>query len=116
MKFITTGLLITWISMWSLQADQFDTLRSNWISQLTTAATNASSLSSISSTATKWQGQMVTSGTSYLFSDLPIGSSSANIVSTYSRLQAMAQAYATQGCTNYQTLLLGRQWRLAWTG
>ena len=107
MKSITSALLITWISMWSLQADQFDTLRSNWISQLTTAATNASSLSSISSTATKWQGQMVTSGTGYLFSDLPLGSTSANIVTTYSRLQAMGQAYATPGCTNYQNAALG---------
>ena len=33
----------------------------------------------------------------YLWSDLPFGSVSANIVSTYDRLQAMALAWATPG-------------------
>ena len=107
MKSVSVIALLGLAYVTNVQADQYDTLRTNWITQLTTTATNASTVASIASTAAKWQGQMVTSGTNYLFSDKPIGTSSPNIVNTYSRLQAMAQAYATPGCTNYQSAALG---------
>jgi len=79
----------------SLQADQFDTLRLYWQSNL---VNNGSSPSSVASTANSYWSSMSTSPTrTYLWSDLPFGSVSANLVSTYQRLQAMALAWATPG-------------------
>lgn len=79
----------------SLQADQFDTLRLYWQNYL---ITNGGSPSSIASTANSDWSSMNTNGSrTYLWSDLPFGSVSANIVSTFQRLQAMALAWATPG-------------------
>ncbi|HEV2695638.1 MAG TPA: polysaccharide lyase family 8 super-sandwich domain-containing protein [Verrucomicrobiae bacterium] len=79
----------------SLHADQFDTLRLYWQTNL---INNGSSPSSVASTANSYWSSMSTSPTrTYLWSDLPFGSVSANIVSTYDRLQAMALAWATPG-------------------
>ena len=79
----------------SLRADQFDSLRLYWQTNL---VNNGSSLSSLASTANGYWSSMSTSPTrTYLWSDLPFGSVSANIVSTYDRLQAMALAWATPG-------------------
>ncbi|MDR3460019.1 MAG: polysaccharide lyase family 8 super-sandwich domain-containing protein [Verrucomicrobiae bacterium] len=79
----------------SLHADQFDTLRLYWQSNL---VNNGSSPASVASTANGYWSSMNTSSTrTYLWSDLPFGSVSANLVSTYQRLQAMALAWATPG-------------------
>lgn len=79
----------------SSKADQYDTLRVDWQNYL---ITNGGSPSSIASTANSYWSTMDTNTSrTYLWSDLPFGSVSANIPSTYSRLQAMALAWATPG-------------------
>jgi hyaluronate lyase len=79
----------------SSRADQFDTLRLYWQNYL---ISNGGSPSSIASTANSDWSSMETSPTrTELWSDLPFGSVSANIVSTYQRLEAMALAWATPG-------------------
>jgi len=79
----------------TLRADQFDTLRLYWQNYL---ITNGGSPSGVASTANGYWGSMDTSPSrTYLWSDLPFGSVSANIVSTYDRLQAMALAWAMPG-------------------
>jgi len=79
----------------SARADQFDTLRLMWQTNL---INSGGSPSSIASTANGYWSSMSTSPTrTYLWSDLTFGSVSANIVSTYQRLQAMALAWATPG-------------------
>src|SRR6266436_3066123 len=76
-------------------ADQFDTLRLYWQNYL---ISNGGSPSSIASTAnSNWSAMNTNSSRTYLWSDLPFGSVSANIVSTYNRLQAMALGWATPG-------------------
>jgi hyaluronate lyase len=78
-----------------VRADQFDTLRLAWQTNL---INSGGSPSSIASTANGYWSSLNTSSTrTYLWSDLPFGSVSANIVSTYQRLQAMALAWATPG-------------------
>src|SRR5205814_1921888 len=59
---------------------------------------NGGSASSVASTANGYWSSMDTNASRiYLWSDLPLGSVSANIVSTFSRLQALALAWATPG-------------------
>ncbi|HTB85023.1 MAG TPA: polysaccharide lyase family 8 super-sandwich domain-containing protein [Candidatus Sulfotelmatobacter sp.] len=78
-----------------LRADEFDTLRTYWQNYL---INNGGGVSSITSTANSDWSSMNTSPTrTYLWSDLPLGSVSANITGTFQRLQAMALAYATPG-------------------
>ena len=88
-----------------LAYDQYDILRLTWQSNL---ISNGSSLTSIAKTASNyWVGgssqvamiPINTGGSTNLWSDLPLGSVSANISSTYKRLQAMALALATPGCS-----------------
>ena len=89
------ALFLLIISVSNSPADQFDTLRLYWQNYL---ISNGGSLSSIASTANGYWSTMNTSPSrTYLWSDLPFGSVSANIVSTYQRLQAMALAWATPG-------------------
>ena len=79
----------------SSRADQFDDLRLYWQNYL---ISTGGSPSSIASTANSYWSSMNTSPTrTYLWSDLPLGSVSANIVSTFQRLQAMALGWATPG-------------------
>jgi hyaluronate lyase len=78
-----------------LRADPFDDLRLSWQAYL---ISNGGSPSSIASTANGYWGSMNTSPSrTSLWSDLPFGSVSANLVSTFQRLQAMALAWATPG-------------------
>jgi hyaluronate lyase len=78
-----------------LRADQFDTLRLSWQTNL---INNGGSASSVANTANGyWSSMNTNSSRTYLWSDLPFGSVSANIVSTYQRLQAMALAWAMPG-------------------
>jgi hyaluronate lyase len=80
-----------------LRADQFDTLRLYWQSNL---VNNGSSPTSVANTANGyWDSMTLSSSGTYLWSDLPLGSVSGNISSTYERLQAMALAWATPGCS-----------------
>jgi hyaluronate lyase len=81
------------------RADQFDDLRLYWQNYL---ISNGGSPSSIANTANSYWSSMNTSPTrTYLWSDLPFGSVSANIVSTFQRLQVMALAWATPGSSLY---------------
>ncbi len=81
------------------RADQFDTLRLYWQSNLCDTL-NGSSLTSVANTANGYLSSMDTNASrTDLWSDLPFGSVSANLVSTYNRLQAMALAWATPGCS-----------------
>ena len=76
-------------------ADQYDTLRLYWQNYL---ISSGGSLSSIANTANSdWSSMNTGASRTSLWSDLPLGSVSANIPSTYSRLQAMALAWATPG-------------------
>jgi len=76
------------------RADQFDTLRLTWQTNL---FNGAASPSSVAGTASGYWSTLNTNVSGYLWSDLPLGSVSANIVSTYNRLQAMALAWALPG-------------------
>src|SRR5579862_8803733 len=79
----------------SSRADQYDTLRLYWQNYLISSGGSASS---IANTANNYWSSMNTSATrTSLWSDLPLGSVSANIPSTFGRLQAMALAWATPG-------------------
>src|SRR5450756_1222054 len=76
-------------------ADQFDTLSLYWQNYL---ISNGGSPASIADTANGyWSTMNTNSSRTCLWSDLTFGSVSANIVSTYQRLQAMALAWATPG-------------------
>ena len=89
--------------------DQYDLLRLAWLSNL---LSNASSASSVASTATKyWTGSnpintSPSGGSFYLWSDLPLGSVSANMRDTFQRLQSMALAYAMPSCSLYTNAAL----------
>jgi len=83
-----------WLVM-AARADQFDTLRVYWQNNL---ITNGGSATSVANTANGYWSSMNTNASrTYLWSDLPFGSVSANLVSTYQRLQAMALAWAKPG-------------------
>lgn len=90
-----TGLFLFLALVCPVRADQYDTLRLDWQNYL---ITNSGSASSIASTADGYWTSMDTNASrTYLWSDLPFGSVSANIPNTYSRLQAMALAWVTPG-------------------
>jgi hyaluronate lyase len=95
-KFLSL-LSVIWLAFLPLtvNADQFDTLRLYWQGYL---ISRGGSPSSIANTANSdWSSMNTNASRTYLWSDLPFGSVSANIVSTYDRLQAMALAWATPG-------------------
>lgn len=95
--FRSIALLIFAVLATPTMADEFDTLREVWKAKL---LGDAASASSVASTATKyWTGSNpINTNPSvanfYLWSDLPLGSVSANLVSTAGRLEDMALAYA----------------------
>lgn len=79
------------------RANPFDTLRLYWQTNL---INNGGSLSSIESNASSdWNSMDTNASRTYLWSDLPFGSDSANIVSTFQRLEAMALAWAAPNST-----------------
>ncbi|MFC9392766.1 polysaccharide lyase family 8 super-sandwich domain-containing protein [Streptomyces sp. NPDC057027] len=79
-------------------ADTYDSMRDVWVRMLTgtgfdpAAAPFAGALSSLGSQAGSFQSTMAPSSGS-LWSDLPIGTVSANVTSSYVRLRTMALAY-----------------------
>jgi hyaluronate lyase len=90
---VTLVLFLTLIP--NVRADQFDTLRLSWQNKL---INDGGSPAGIASTGNNyWSSMNTNSSRTYLWSDLPFGSVSANIVSTFQRLQAMALAWATPG-------------------
>jgi hyaluronate lyase len=79
----------------TMRADDFDTLRQYWQNYL---ISSGASPASIANTANNYWSSMDTSASrTSLWSDLPLGSVSANIPGTFGRLQAMALAWATPG-------------------
>lgn len=94
-SFWILGLLLSLIAVFSARADQYDDLRLYWQNYL---ISNGGSPSSIANTANSYWSSMNTNASrTYLWSDLPLGSVSANIPGTFGRLQAMALAWATPG-------------------
>ena len=88
-------LTILLLGVGSSRADQYDTLRLYWQNYL---ISSGGSPSSIANTANNYWSSMNTSPSrTALWSDLPLGSVSANIPGTFGRLQAMALAWATPG-------------------
>ncbi len=103
LSFLSRNIAFTWIAAvflflvmaLSSRADQFDTLRIYWQTNL---IAGGGSVSSITSTANSdWSSMDTNASRTYLWSDLPFGSVSANLVTTYQRLEAMAMAWATPG-------------------
>ena len=104
--------ILTWAM--NLQADQFDTMRLYWRDYLIACATNPAVLAqagtnysinqsghfylniapaTISSTASNYWSAMNTNSSSYLWNDLTIQTVSANLNTTFDRLQMMALAW-----------------------
>jgi hyaluronate lyase len=84
--------------------DQFDTLRLSWQTNL---FNTGSSLSSIASKANGYWSTMDTNvSRTFLWSDLPFGSDSGNIVSSFNRLQSMALAWSIPGSSLQSNALL----------
>lgn len=83
-----------------LRADSFDPLRIYWQNQLTGTSPSSATLTSRATTAnTYWSTLATNSARTYLWSDLPLGSTSANITTSFSRLEQMAMAWASPGCS-----------------
>ncbi|NBV97803.1 MAG: hypothetical protein EBT30_09735, partial [Verrucomicrobia bacterium] len=94
----------------TISTDYFSIVRARWSNSLVSNGLAVSSLSSISSKAYGyWKTNAAalntnaTSSSPGLWSDLPMTSgdatASGNMVTTFSRLEKMAQAYATPGCS-----------------
>lgn len=81
------------------RADEFDTLRTYWLNQLVGTNLSSSTLASrVNSANDYWSSMNTNADRTSLWNDLPIGSVSANISSTFNRLKTMALAWATPGC------------------
>ena len=104
-----TGFAVPWLidnlTITTTAADDFDKLRVKWW-QVQTGGTNysltdslvKSRLTSITNTALGYWNSMDKSGTNtYLWNDLTSTTDSGEISTAYSRLRAMALAYATYG-------------------
>ena len=88
-------LLLLTLPVSDLRADPFDTLRIYWQNYL---LANAGSPSSVAATANSlWSSMDTSSGRSDVWSNLPLGSNSANLQTTYQQLEQMAMAYALPG-------------------
>lgn len=86
--------------------DDFATIRSQWATVIgggTIDATNSvydAAIASLNTEAASYLSLLASSPATQLFSDLALGSSSANVTSSFTRLETLALAYLTQG-TNY---------------
>jgi hyaluronate lyase len=104
--FRKAAVLLFWLASLAVAAgDDFDDLRLKW-KDLITGGTNynlseslvKTRLQGITNNAMNWWNSMDKTGTNtWLWSDLTSTTVSAQIVTAYSRLQAMALAYATYG-------------------
>jgi hyaluronate lyase len=100
------ALALVWVLLPAVapraHADQFDTLRSYWLNQLVGTNNSVSTLTGRASSASNyWNTLNGSISRTNLWSDLPFGSVSANITSTFSRLKTMALAWASPGCSLY---------------
>ncbi len=95
MKLFRTLFLVVLLGQNCAHADQFDTLRSYWQDYLIGQGGGVSSITNAASG--DWSSMNTSASRTYLWSDLPLGSVSANITSTFQRLQAMALAWAAPG-------------------
>ncbi|MEY3898461.1 MAG: hypothetical protein RLZZ214_3983 [Verrucomicrobiota bacterium] len=93
-------------SGFSARADEYDTLRLKWRDIVVGTGYNvadpdvAARLGSIAYNASNyWTAMDKSPARTYLWSDLASTTVSAHVSSTYGRLQAMALAYATPGCS-----------------
>lgn len=89
-----------------VHADEYDTLRAKWKDIIVGAgydaldADVASKLTSIASSAnSSWTSMDKSPSRTFLWSDLASTTVSSHVRSNYSRLRAMALAYATPGCS-----------------
>ncbi len=89
-----------------VRADEYDTLRLKWKDIIVGAGYDtgdpdvASKLASIASAAnSNWSSMDKSPARTFLWSDLASATDSAQVTSNYTRLRAMALAYATSGCS-----------------
>lgn len=88
-------LLFISCSARNVGADPFDTLRLYWQNYL---ISNAASPASVAATANGyWSSMNTSSGRTYLWSYLPLGSTSANLTTSFQQLEQMALAWAMPG-------------------
>jgi len=86
-------------------ADPFDALRVYWQNYL---ITNAGSAAGVAATASSYLSSMDTSpGRTYLWSYLPLGSTSANLTTSFQQLEQMALAWAMPGSSLQYNSALG---------
>ena len=90
----------------AIHADEYDDLRLKWRNIIVGSGYDTqdpdviSRLSSIANAAnSQWTSMDKTPGRTFLWSDLASTTESSHITSSYSRLRAMALAYATPGCS-----------------
>ena len=97
----TAGLFFLLVVVIPAHADEFDTLRQYWWNSMTGGSnSSASTLASRASSAnTYWTSMITTNGRLCLWSDLPLGTKSANLSSTFNRLKTMALAWTSPGCS-----------------
>ena len=84
-----------------LAADEYDNLRDDWEAELIAQASGAGT---VATRASNYQSSINTNPSVaefYLWSDLPLGSASSNIVATYKRLEDMAMAWALPSSSLY---------------
>ncbi len=94
------GLLLLWLAGIGLRADGFDDLRLRWQNELTGTNTSGFTLAGRARAAGQFQDAMNTNGSrTCLWNDLPLGRSSDNLDRTFSRLEQMALAWASPGCS-----------------
>jgi len=97
---VMVGLLLLLVMTIQVRGDQFDDLRLYWQNQLTGTNNSSSTLTSRANTAnTYWSSMNTNSSRVNLWSDVPLGSVSANVTTHFSRLEQMALAWATPGCS-----------------
>jgi len=94
------------LGIFSTKADEYDDLRLKWRDTIvgagydTADTTVISKLSSIASSAnSSWSSMDKSPSRTYLWSDAASTTVSADLTTCYSRLRAMALAYATPGCS-----------------
>lgn len=94
-KLLLAIFLLVCCGQTCLRADEYDNLRTSWQNYLMSTAGSASS---VASTANGYLSSMNTnSSRTYLWSYYPLGSSSANLTSTFQQLQTMALAWSMTG-------------------
>lgn len=109
------------------QADEFDVLLLKWINRPASAPALPASDADVlaqgdaanASAQQYWSAMDRSAARTALWSDLPVGSVSANVTSSYTRLNALASAYVSSGSPYYQNakvlaaVIAGLDWMAA---